>query len=246
VRETTDTEIEFDGAESDPTAEPAGRPTQQPSGTEFVASMPMASNIEKSIATLDMLSDRDWSGRGVAYICAPAATLGERTDLDRTNSASIRHIVTGAARETVEAEGPIALDRLARVIARRFGFDRVSAARKEFVSDCVPGELIHSGPLGTFVWPHQIDRATWTGYRATPDDVARPLSEVAPEEIVNAMNAACASGELDDESLMRVTMATFNQRRLAGASRDRLEACVAVGLANGRLIRIDSNIRAGS
>ncbi|WP_063016020.1 DUF3320 domain-containing protein [Nocardia nova] len=172
--------------------------------------------------------------------------LGDRTDLDRTNSASVRRIITDAVRETVETEGPIALDRLARVVANRFGYDRVSAARKAFVIDCVPTELVHSGPLGTFVWPHQIDRATWAGYRTTPDDMTRSLNEIAPEEIVNAMKAACSSAGLESEPLMRATMAIFNQRRLAGASRERLESCIAAGLADGRLIRIGSHIRPGA
>ncbi|MBO0853142.1 MAG: DUF4011 domain-containing protein [Nocardia sp.] len=191
-------------------------------------------------------SGRDWNGRGVGYVSAPTTTLGNRADLDRTNSPSVRRIITDAVRETVETEGPIALDRLAKAIGKRFGFDRVSASRKAFVVDCVPTELIHTGPLGTFVWPHQIDRATWNGFRTTPDEVSRPLGEIAPEEIVNAMNAACTGTELETEPLLRATLATFNQRRLAEPSRERLEAAIAFGLANGRLIRIDSKVRAGS
>ncbi len=144
------------------------------------------------------------------------------------------------------SEEPIALERLARVVAKRFGFDRVSAARKDFVIECVPAELIHSDSMGAFVWPHQIDRVTWNGYRTTPDEVSRPLGEIAPEEIVNAMKAACTGAELDTESLLRATMAIFNQRRLTGPSRERLEATIDLGLTRGRLIRIGSKIRAGS
>ncbi|WP_418345541.1 DUF3320 domain-containing protein [Rhodococcus pyridinivorans] len=118
--------------------------------------------------------ERDWHGRGVAYACAPTTPLGDREDLDRVNSASVRRVITDAVRETVEIEGPILLERLARDVARRFGFDRVSAARREFVVDCVPTELISTTPLGTFVWPRQINKADWRGFRTTPDDVTRP------------------------------------------------------------------------
>ncbi|NKZ74153.1 hypothetical protein GS934_05155 [Rhodococcus hoagii] len=44
---------------------------------------------------------------------------------------------------------------------------------------------------------------------------------------------------------MRDTMAVFNQKRLAGPSRDRLEACLDLALTNGRLIRNSELIRAG-
>lgn len=189
--------------------------------------------------------ERDWHGRGVDYICAPTTRLGEREDLDRINSASVRRTITDAVRETVEIEGPILLDRLARDVARRFGFDRVSAARRDFVIDCVPTELISTTTLGAFVWPRQLDKTTWRGFRTTPGNVIRPLSDIAPEEILNAMNATCEGRELDVESLIRETLAIFNQRRLTSPTRDRLEECLALGLRSGRLIRIGAMIRSG-
>lgn len=192
------------------------------------------------------LTDRDWDGRGVAYSSAPTTSLGTRDDLDRVNSPSVKSIITAAVRETVEIEGPIALNILARDVGRRFGFNRVAAARKDFVIDSVPPELIHRSPLGDFVWPRQIDRTAWRGYRSTPVDLTRSLGDIAPEEIINAMNAACTVHPLDADSLMRETMSTFNQRRLAGPSRDRLEACIDLGLRNGRIIRAGSMFRAGA
>ncbi len=242
--------LEFDEVELDRTTEPTEVSTQS-TESEHLASAAISDHTAADIVATTGFSssDRDWQGRGVAYPCAPTTMLGSREDLDRTNSSSVRRVITDAVRETVETEGPIALDRLARVVAKRFGFDRVSAARKEFVIACVPAELIHTALLGTFVWPHQIDHATWNGYRTTPEEATRSLSDIAPEEIINAMKAACTGTELDTESLMRETMAIFNQGRqirLTGPSRDRLEACIDLGLQNGRLIRIGSKMRAGS
>ncbi|TLF93668.1 DUF3320 domain-containing protein [Nocardia cyriacigeorgica] len=214
-----------------------------------------AARLAKAVPTMDpgIASSspdsvrRDWHGKGVTYLCAPTTPLGAREDLDRINSREVTRVITDAVRELVEVEGPIELDRLARTIGTRFGYDRVRQARKDFITGCVPAELVHSDPLGAdFVWPRQLDRATWRGYRTTPDDVARPLHEIAPEEIINAMNAVCGRRELDEEALMRKTLAVFNQRRLASASRDRLSACIDAALGNGRLIRIGSLIRAGS
>ncbi|MBP1159800.1 hypothetical protein JOE46_001959 [Rhodococcus sp. PvR099] len=214
------------------------------------------SEMIASVATVGTTSDtdepdtrsvvRDWNSRGGVYQCAPTTALGEREDLDRVNSATVRGRITGAVREIVEIEGPIELDRLARDVGRRFGFDRVSASRKGFVIDCVPAELIQATPLGNFVWPRELDCAEWGGYRSTPDNVTRSLSDIAPEEIVNAMNAVCRGRQLEVEPLMRETMAVFNQKRLAGPSRDRLDACLDHGLRSGRLIRTGGTIRAGA
>ncbi|MGY4102499.1 DUF4011 domain-containing protein [Nocardia sp. R16R-3T] len=206
----------------------------------------LTSDADTRSAPLPDSASRDWHGKGVAYQNAPRTMLGARDDLNRTNSQSIRRIITNAVRVTVDMEGPIELDRLARAIGGRFGYDRVPAIRKDFITDCIPAELVHKCPLGTFVWPHQIDRTTWRGYRATPADLGRPFNEIAPEEIINAMNAVCAGRELDEESLMRATLAVFNQGRLRGSSRNRLEACIDLAVQNGRLIRINSLLRAGA
>ncbi|WP_278266151.1 DUF4011 domain-containing protein [Nocardia sp. AG03] len=185
---------------------------------------------------------RDWHGKATAYHEAPTSRLGSKDDLERTNSPSIRHIVTEAVRVTVETEGPIELDRLAQSIGRRFGYDRVPAVRKDLIIDCVPTELVHKCSLGTFVWPHQIDRQAWRGFRANPVS----LSGIAPEEIINALVAGCGARQLDEETLMREALAAFGKTKLSGPSRQRLEACIDRAVQNGRLIRIDSLLRAGS
>ena len=214
---------------------------------EFVAGVATTTTptIHFDEAPAPTSAERDWHGRGIAYACAPTTPLGERDDLDRVHSTSVRQIITDAVRETVEIEGPILLERLARDVARRFGFDRVSAARRDFVIDCVPIELIATTSLGSFVWPRQIDRANWRGFRTTPDEVNRPVSDIAPEEILNAMHATCEGRELDVEALIRETLAIFNQRRLTGPTRERLEECLNLGLRSGRLIQLGSVIRSG-
>lgn len=190
---------------------------------------------------------RDWDARGGEYVEEEATTLGERGDLDRTNSRSVRATITAAARRTVEQEGPIATERLARAIARRFGFDRVPGARQRFILDLVPPDLIRRSDFGDFVWPTQIGPATWRGYRTTPSDLHRPLSDIAPEEIVNAMAAVCARTPIrDDEQLFRETLAVFGQKRLTGPSQARLARCRDLGLSASRLTKDGDRYRAGA
>ncbi|WP_273491123.1 DUF4011 domain-containing protein [Gordonia otitidis] len=191
-------------------------------------------------------AQRDWDSCPAEYVSGPSTVLGSRDDLDRVNSKSVRSTITEAARRTVAAEGPIELDRLAKDIGRRFGYDRVSAARKEFITSCVPDSLVRKGPLGKFVWPHDVDIDGWRGFRSTPADLTRLLPDIAPEEIANAMAFACRGRELDDETLMRETLALFGQKRLTEQNRERLRACIVYGIESGRLLRVRGAIRAGA
>ncbi|OQQ26371.1 DNA/RNA helicase [Prescottella equi] len=241
---TEDVELSWGSAsaESDEFDDDASEPV-------LIASVSTAdpvSPVDVAATVAPTTTGRDRHSRGAEYQCAPTTAIGDREDLDRLTSPSVRSQITAAVRETVEIEGPIELDRLARDVGRRFGFDRVSAARKSFVIECVPAELVHATPLGSFVWPREIDRADWRGYRTTPDGVTRSLGDIAPEELVNAMNDVCRGRELDVEPLLRETMAVFNQTRLTGPSRDRLDACLDLALLNGRLIRNGDKIRAGA
>ena len=189
---------------------------------------------------------RDWSGAPALYVLAPTTTLGPREDLDRTNSTTVRNTITQAVREIVAAEGPIELDRLARYIGTRFGYGRVSAIRKDFILGCVPETLVHKSKLGRFAWPSELDAQEWRGYRSTPTDTTRPLSEIAPEEVINAMAVACRGRSLEDETLIRETLGLFSQRRLTEQAQDRLAACIELAVNSGRLLRIDGAIRAGA
>lgn len=129
---------------------------------------------------------RDWDGRGTVYLEAPTTTLGPRDHLDRVDSPSVRQTILRAVRETVDIEGPISMDRLARDVCRRFGLDRVSAGKREMVVRCIPAELIKKSELGDFVWPKELNPIGWRGYRTTPAEITRSLMDIAPEEIVNA------------------------------------------------------------
>ncbi|WP_182347804.1 hypothetical protein [Tomitella gaofuii] len=60
------------------------------------------------------------------------------------------------------------------------------------------------------------------------------------------MAAMCRRRALDDESLLRETMAQLGIGRLSGNVRERLEACLDQGVRTGRLIRDCDRVRAGA
>ena len=179
------------------------------------------------------------AGRGtqVSYVAAPTNPVGSRDELDRPQWESVRTRIQDAVRESIEIEGPIALNRLIRNVVHRFGFDRAAAKRQEVVRQFVPVDLIHEDELGCFVWPSDLDRHAWTGFRTTPSGFVRPLDEIAGEEIINALVHAARNGVYDREQLMRDTLAYFDQSRLTKQSADRLELCITKAERLGKLVR---------
>jgi hypothetical protein len=234
------------GRSSDADPISGGEPANAP---VLVASAIKSRNQASGLtAVTSVPSQRDMHARRTPYVEIDPMPLGTRDDLGRTTSAGIRRTIASAVRETVDFEGPIAAARLARSIGRRFGFDRVAAGRQEFILQAVPAELVRRSELGEFVWPSDVDPDTWRGYRTTPEDVERPLSDVAPEEIINAMAAVAAERVCtDNEELFRATLAVFGQRRLTGPTTARLETCLAFALRASRLIRTETGTwRAGA
>ncbi|OBB45414.1 hypothetical protein A5752_01985 [Mycobacterium sp. 852002-51961_SCH5331710] len=194
---------------------------------------PVASVASSATAT-STTADR---GVRVPYVAAPTDRVGSRDELDHPQWESVRKRIQDAVRESVAIEGPIALNRLIRNVVHRFGFDRAAAKRQQVVRQFVPEDLIYEDEMGSFVWPTDLDRTEWTGFRTTPSGFFRPLDEVAGEEIINALCYAARKGVYDQEQLMRDTLAYFDQTRLTKQSADRLEQCISKAERLGKLIR---------
>jgi hypothetical protein len=232
-------------ADADADAEPADEVEFDPNR---VAEQPATRVVGDAAGPPPATIERDMHARGAPYVEAVPTPLGTRADLDRTGALIVRRAIATAVRETVAIEGPILTARLARSIGRRFGFDRVAAGRQRFILATLPPELVRASEFGDFVWPPELDPKTWRGFRSTPPELDRPLSEVAPEEIINAMAAAAADQYCaNDEALFRATLATFGQRRLTGPTTARLEACRDLAVSRSRLIRTERGAwRAGA
>jgi hypothetical protein len=210
---------------------------REPEPALLVASVGGAA-LEEDTATAT--EERDVHARGCPYQETTPTPLGSRDDLGRTTSPEVRQTIAAAVQDTVETEGPIATDRLARSIGRRFGFDRVTSGRQRFILEAVPAELIKRTTLGEFVWPTGLDKDTWRGYRITPATINRPLTDIAPEELINAMAYTANAGRYDDEhELYRATMLVFGQRRLTSQTIARLAACRQLAEERSRLIKTE-------
>lgn len=182
------------------------------------------------------------------HAVAPATqqpVLGGRDILDQLADPQSRDLVLQAISECLDDSAPIAAAQLARVVAARFGLERVRQSRADSILALVPGALRRSSNLGEFVWAEHVDPATWTGYRDSESfGSARSIDEIAPEEILNAMVDLVHQGvEMDEEELLRHTAETFGAKRITAGVRDRLTAVVQVGESTGRLARIEDRVR---
>ena len=114
-------------------------------------------------------------------------TAGEKSVLDELPAAKAARVVRRVLTAGIKAEGPIHVDRLAKLTVGAFGLNRATEARKEALLSTLPPSALVDG----YLWPDGIDPDSWTGFRRQVSSTDRPLEHVVPEEIGNAMVALC-------------------------------------------------------
>jgi hypothetical protein len=159
-------------------------------------------------------------------------TAGEKSVLDELPASKPARAVRRVLLAGVRAEGPIHVDRLAKLTVGAFGLTRATEARKQTLLSLLPPSAVD----GDYLWPEGIDRAGWTGFRRQVASTDRPIEHVAPEEIANAMASLCraAAGMRRDE-LLTSTAAVFGYRRRAASVTPVLEKALSVALDAARL-----------
>jgi hypothetical protein len=157
---------------------------------------------------------------------------GDRKVLDSLPDPAAARAVRRVLAAGVRAEGPVHRDRLVRATAAAFGLTRVSEARRAALLALLPDGSV----VGDFVWPADGPPSTWREFRRQAAAADRPLEQVAPEEIGNAMAALCrtAAGLPRDELYLR-TLAVFGHRRRTAALLPLLDAALAAAVTDGRL-----------
>jgi hypothetical protein len=172
---------------------------------------------------------------GTPFVAWPIRRLGGRDVLDSLPSPSATHQVQAALELIVKAEGPIHVDRLARLIASAFDLSRVSPARMESILAHLPRHY-RRDKSEPFAWPDDIDPAQWTGFRHAPELEPRSVEDISLREIGNAMVALCRdSAGMFREELFRETLAVFGGRRLTPGISARLQPALSDAMARGML-----------
>jgi hypothetical protein len=157
---------------------------------------------------------------------------GDRTVLEQLPASAAARVVRRVLNAGIRAEGPIHVDRLAKLTAGAFGVTRLTEARKTALLSVLPPSAL----AGDWLWPDAIDRATWTGFRRQASSTERSIDHVAPEEVVNAMTALCRAGAgAERDALLSATAAVFGYRRRTPTATAVLEEVLAGAVAAGRL-----------
>ncbi|MGO1287036.1 MAG: DUF4011 domain-containing protein [Cellulosimicrobium funkei] len=167
------------------------------------------------------------TGETGSFIPAHTDVVGSRDVLDALPDRAAAVVVRAQVMDVISVEGPVAVDRLVRVVGRRFGLTAVRASRAVDIEKLIPRSQIRKSPLGAFVWPTGMDPDQWTGYRTPDVNASRRFDEIAPEEILNAMRLVVDSDPaLGDEETLRRTATVFGVSRVSAGARARLEAVI--------------------
>ena len=171
------------------------------------------------------------------FIAWSAPPAGGRDVLDRLPDPTSARRVSTVLAAAVQAEGPVHTDRLARLVANAFGLARVSSNRSAGVlRQLDPGLL--PDPSEPFAWPLTRRPKDWEGFRRATADEPRPVEHVSLRELGNAAVALCrVSAGVEEDELLRETLAVFGGRRLTPAVQQRLVAALRLALEQRRLVK---------
>lgn len=124
--------------------------------------------------------------------------------------------VRGVAAEIAEFEGPVSLDRLVTLTVRSFGMSRCGAKKKQQIARQLR-QLDLIVDADDFVWPTDIDPATWREFRPNDSAADRNFTDISPVEIANAWRIIAARRpDAADEEIRRGVLNVFGISR-AGA-----------------------------
>ncbi|WP_229874374.1 DUF4011 domain-containing protein [Amycolatopsis deserti] len=201
------------------TAEPAE--SELPAAATHAAAAP-----DRAIRGLVPVAESSQPGSAAAvFVAYEPEPLGTREQIDRlAEDKTVQRLVQQAIAEVIDAEGPIELERLSRLVHRRFGLHRVREDRRNLLLRQLPkGYLVTKGLGRRYAWPAELDPQTWQGFRRTQASGDRAFHEIAPEEIANAMRFAAKNDPNHDAAqLRRATMNVLGYRKGSPAIEDTL------------------------
>ena len=160
-------------------------------------------------------------------------------DHDPRSRAAVEAELTGVIAE----EAPIAATRLARIVGRRFGLQRVAAKRMSDIIGLVPAAQVERSRFGVIVWAPDQNRDQYTEFRLSGDVALRTLDEIAPRELLNAMRYLAMTGAgISADELIHETGRLFGYSRMADKAHGHLDAIINHGMHEGVLRKDGSAI----
>ncbi|MFL5406416.1 MAG: AAA domain-containing protein, partial [Myxococcales bacterium] len=165
---------------------------------------------------------------------------GPRAVLDDLPSRTAANQVRAIAEEVILQEGPVHLERVARLTAASFELTRLTTGRIGAIVQTIPATFRRDANE-PFAWPLNLDPEKWRGFRSASPENGRPLDHISIREIGNAMAALCrGAAGMEDQELAAETLIIFGFKRRTAAIGAQLDAAREFALARGVLRRSPS------
>ena len=172
--------------------------------------------------------------RAHPFVAADTGVVGEPAVLDDLRDAEQRALVAAQLTEVIETEGPVEAVRAAKIVAGRFGHGRIRLNRVGEILRCATTDPQWHPEFGRFFWPAGLSDESYRGYRPRTSTI--PIDELNHVEIANAMTDILGTqGPMNQDTVLRETMATFGYARMGPQIRARLTAVLRWALAEGRI-----------
>lgn len=154
--------------------------------------------------------------------------VGEVKVLDDLRKKAAKEQVRAVATEIAEFEGPIHIDRVAKLTSEAFGLKRLAAPRANRLKYQIKQMGLHVDKEG-FVWPSDIDPSTWREFRPNDSTIDRELFQISTVEIANVFRFIKArTPNLSSSALDAAVLRAFGRRNKTKPVAARLEQARAM------------------
>jgi len=162
---------------------------------------------------------------------------------EATKSRKAKERIVSLLNSIIEAEGPIELDRLARLACNSLGLTRVPAERLTAMKKLVPAPVRKKDKIGTFCWPSGRDPEKWDAYRTSHDSDSRDrkVNEICVREYGNALvDTVDRATAISFDDAMKEVARIFGFKALTAKTAEVVEQALKVAIDGGRVQRSDS------
>lgn len=160
--------------------------------------------------------------------------VGPASVLEDLPKKAAKEQVRAVAQEIVEAEGPVHLDRLVRLVGASFGAKRLHAKRWNQIAYQVRHTEGLTVDADKFAWPDSISADEWREFRPNASSARREFMEISPVEIANAIHHLVRDrGVVPDDALAVETLSTFGRKRRTAQVLRHLDHAMAIAASRG-------------
>ena len=162
--------------------------------------------------------------------------IGAQNYLDYLHDKRIQAEVRNIVEQLTAHEGPVSSERLAKLVAACFGFNRVVGSRVAAINGLgYPGQVRDKEG---FLFPKGVNPETYPDWKKSPAGSGRSIQDVSIREIKNAMIAIARVAQgVALEELTKETSRVFGVQKVSKDTAARLDAAITSAIQRGELVK---------